>query len=81
MISSKENSLETIVKCSECLHWTPREANEFGSCDGIADGSTWFDRSEMAPSQLAFTSDDEGFFSCILTKAEFFCAHYEPRYR
>ena len=79
------------MKCADCKHWTgPQEhrGHGLGECDKVQmywDSTKWsdeegcFDRIEVDPSNLMYVQDASDYAAYLLTKADFFCAHFEGK--
>lgn len=83
------------MKCADCKHWTgPQEhrGNGIGECEKAQmywDSTEWakdengeedyITRIEIDPSNLMYVQDASDYSAYLLTKADFFCAHFEGK--
>ena len=76
------------MRCANCKHWKKDDIRATGLaiCNGVHHQENAFgwdkDYEKYGPKEghendLAFAIDGSGYFAAIVTKADFFCAHYK----
>jgi len=86
---------ERIERCDGCKHWEPNVYDDYGSTDKaivhkckkavefwtVTEWNDDYDRVTLPQyaDQMMFVQDGSSYHATLLTKAEFFCAHWEKQ--
>lgn len=84
--------VEKVWRCDQCAHWN-READEYsdgailnvrrcGKAIEIWNATEWNDNYDRVPivgleEQKMFVKDGSSYAASLLTRADFFCAHFD----